>query len=126
MLSEKDAKNYGSPALAFLGDSVYELWIRNKLVTAANSPSAALHDAKIKYVCAAHQSKVALSLDFTEEEEGVFRRAKNNKDLSFPKNAQIMDYKRATGLEAVLGYLYLTGNTDRIDEIMEKAMQTDL
>lgn len=119
-LNENELAQYSTPALAFLGDSVYELWIRNYIVKQGNAPKSALHDKKITFANAGFQAEAAdmLSDFFNEKESSVFRRGKNAKERSIPRHSSAVEYKKATGLEAVLGYHYLAGNIKRIDEIM--------
>ena len=118
---EKEARNLSPQVLAFVGDGVYSLYIRHKLVLTGNIKGEKLHRAVTSYVKAKGQSNFIDKLlpIFTETEMSVFKRARNHKTLSQAKNASIVDYRRATGLEAVLGYLYLTGNEDRLNEMLE-------
>lgn len=116
-----DFSQYGALALAYMGDCVYEIKIREYLMRQANMPVNMLHKKAKGYVSAAAQSGFAdkiLPL-LTEEEEGVFHRGRNAKPHTTPKNMTLADYKKATGLEALFGYLYLSDNTARIDELME-------
>ncbi len=113
--------------LAYMGDSVYELFVREKVIE--NNPNLAahkLHIEAIKYVSAPAQSKscqtVCLMLD--EKEEAVFKRGRNAKSHTAAKNASITDYRRATGLEALFGYLYLKGETHRLYELMDAAFKS--
>lgn len=119
-LTSHEAKQYSPLSLAFLGDAVYELWIRNKLVSNANRQPSKLNKDKVSYSCAEFQSSVSDKLlkILTDDELAVFRRGKNAKGITPPKHATLLEYKKATGFEAVLGYLYLCGNEKRIDEIL--------
>lgn len=119
-LNEKDAKLLNPQVLAFVGDGVYSLYIRHKMVINNNSSGQRLHSEVINFVKAKGQSNFIDKLlpMFTEEEMSVFKRARNHKTLSQAKNANIIDYKRATGLEAVIGYLYLTNQTKRLNELL--------
>lgn len=108
-----------SLGLAHLGDAVYELLIRTWLCSEGKSTSRGLHRAAISYVSAKAQAEAAgriLPL-LTEEEAHVFRRGRNAKVNSVPKNANYEDYHLATGLETLFGYLYLTGKRQRINEL---------
>lgn len=119
-LSSHEAKLYSPLSLAFLGDSVYELWIRNHLVLKANMQAKKFNLCKVKYVCAEYQATACekiLSV-LTETEVSVFKRGRNAKGISVPKHATESEYRKATGLEAVLGYLYLLGDENRIDFLM--------
>jgi len=102
--------------LAFIGDGVYDLLVREKLVCEANRPVGVLNNEKIKTVCCTAQAKIAKDIlpKLTDEEESVFRRGKNAHAETVPKNAKRSDYHTATGLEALFGYLYLKGDTERI------------
>lgn len=114
------ARNLNPQVLAFVGDGVYSLYIRQMLVTTSKLKGKDLHNEATNYVKARGQSNFIEKLLplFTEEEMSVFKRARNHKTLSQAKNQNIVDYRRATGLEAVLGYLYLIGETDRLNEIL--------
>lgn len=107
--------------LAFLGDCVYELFVREKLVTEANRPNRDLHAAKVKLVNAEAQEaaiKALLPL-LTEKEESIFRRGRNAHTNHTPKNMSSASYHAATGFEALFGYLYLKGELDRLREFFE-------
>lgn len=102
--------------LAFIGDGVYDLLVREKLVCEANRPVGALNAEKIKTVnCKAQADAVKRMLELLDEEEAaVYRRGKNAHAATVPKNARRSDYHAATGLEALFGYLYLKGDTERL------------
>lgn len=108
-------KLYSPLALAFLGDAVFEILVRERLVLKGNAPVNSLHQQSIRYVCAQAQSRavdVLLPL-LTPEEEEIFRRGRNA-SVNVPKSASTGEYHRATGLEALFGFLYLKGEQDRI------------
>ena len=109
--------------LAFIGDAVFNLFIRERLVIKEKGTSHKLHVLSTEYVKAASQSKISKVLmdTFTEEETYIFRRGRNTKSTTIPKNAEVQDYKYATGFEALLGYLYLTKQTERLYKLMEQA-----
>ena len=119
---KQDIRTYSPLTLAYVGDAVYDLIIRTIVVERANRPANELHRCTIKYVSANAQSKIvqALMEDLTEEEQAVFRRGRNAKPHTIAKNASVADYMRATGFEAVLGYLYLTDNMQRVLELVKK------
>ncbi len=127
ILSEKEARQFSPLALAFLGDSVYELMIRTAITEEGNTSVKNLHDAKIKLVCAAYQARAAERLELTEAEQAVFHRGRNAVS-SVPKSAAPADYRKATGLEAVFGYLHLCGNTERLESLFREIwnMQTEI
>lgn len=120
LMNESDAKKLNPQVLAFVGDGVYSLYIRHKIILKENIQGRDLHLQVINYVKAKGQSNFIDKLlpVFDETEMSVFKRARNHKTLSQAKNANIIDYRRATGLEAVLGYLYLTGKEERLNYIL--------
>ena len=112
--------------LAYLGDTIYEDYIRKYLINKGIAKVNDLQKEASLYVSAKGQAsylKTMLESDFfTEEELSVIRRARNNKSNSHPKNCDIVTYKHATALEAVIGYLELKNDRNRIDEIMNKIL----
>jgi ribonuclease-3 family protein len=108
--------------LAFLGDAVFEIYARERLVCMGSRPVSELHRLAVRDVCCSSQADAARRIlpCLTEEEATVFRRGKNAHPGHVPKNADPMDYHEATALEALFGYLYLTGRTDRLGELFEK------
>ncbi|MDE6730094.1 MAG: ribonuclease III [Oscillospiraceae bacterium] len=118
VLSEQQARQYSPLTLAFLGDSVYELMIRRTMIVQGNATVRHLHDAKVRLVCASYQAAVSDQLIFTEQEQAVFQRGRNAVTANaIPRSAKPADYRKATGLEAVFGYLYLCGNSGRLREL---------
>ncbi|MFV0440331.1 MAG: Mini-ribonuclease 3 [Lachnospirales bacterium] len=110
---------YGSLSLAYIGDAVFEIFARSKVVMENNSNVNKMNNFTKKYVKAVSQAKMyhkALEIA-TEEEIGVLRRGRNAKANHNAKNASVGEYKQATGLEALFGYLYLTGQIDRLEEM---------
>ena len=105
--------------LAYVGDSIMDLIVRTELVKEANEPVHMLHKKASAIVNAENQSRMAGILEplFTEDEAAVYRRGRNAKSATHAKNASIQDYRRATGLEAVFGYLYLKGDYERLMEL---------
>ena len=124
---EKECKNLNPQVLAFVGDGVYSLYIRHKILLSENIKGKELHSQVTNYVKAKGQSDFIERLlpTLSEEELAIYKRARNHKTLSQAKNANIVDYKRATGLEAVIGYLYLSGKIDRLNEILKLSMGED-
>ena len=112
---------YSPLALAFMGDSVYEIIIRSIVVQEANRPAGQLNKMKIKYVNAAAQAKIIEYLEpkLTEEETEVYKRGRNAKSYTSAKNQSVTDYRKATGLEALCGYLYLKGEMGRLLELLQ-------
>ena len=113
-------------SLAHIGDAVYELYVRTRTIREhPNMPAHKLHTHAVKYVKAAAQSASvsAIADILTEDEIAVFKRGRNAKSPTVPKNADIRDYRRATGFEALIGYLYLSGENERLDYIMNAAYE---
>lgn len=115
------AKQLSPVTLAFVGDAVYSLYVRHRLVDGGDLKPAHLQKLTSECVSAHGQSELLekISGKFTEEEEAVFHRGRNAKKATKSKNASVAEYNRSTGFEAVLGYHYLTGNYDRIAELLE-------
>jgi ribonuclease-3 family protein len=122
-LTEPQARMYSPLTLAFLGDAVYSLLVRNMLTIESNKPTGKLHKDSIKYVNAAFQAQMIKELmdELTENEIAVFKRGRNAHSAHSPKNQSDADYRYATGFESLYGYLYLCGNTQRIKELFEKS-----
>ena len=120
-LEERDANAYSPLSLAFLGDCVYERFVRERLLREANMPVAKLHSLAVERVCAEYQSAaydVVLPL-LTEAEATVLKRGRNATGNTVPKHADVAEYRRATGLECLFGYLQLCGRTERLTELFE-------
>lgn len=122
---KQDIRTYSPLTLAYIGDGIYDLIIRTVVVNRANRPANELHRMTVKYVSAGAQAKIADALweSFNEEEQSVFRRGRNSKPHTTAKNATTQDYLKATGLEAVLGYLYLTENMERALELVKIGLE---
>lgn len=116
-----DIRSYSPLPLAYIGDAVYELIIRTVVVEKGNKSANALHKTTVRYVNAGAQAKIieALSDILTEEESAVYHRGRNAKSYTVAKNASMADYRKATGMEALLGYLYLNGNLKRCLELVK-------
>lgn len=119
-----DVREYSPLTLAYMGDAVYELLIRTKVVTHGNAPVNKLNKKASQLAKAGAQSAMAEILVeyFTEEELSVYKRGRNAHSYTKAKNATTGDYRRATGFEAVFGYLYLKGDMLRISELFSLAM----
>ncbi|MBQ3108568.1 MAG: Mini-ribonuclease 3 [Clostridia bacterium] len=126
-LPEKDPRQMAPLVLAYIGDTVYDLYMRTRLVLKTDSTAHGLHMAAAKLVCAAAQAAAyrRMADALTEEETAVFKRGRNAHMGTVPKNASIADYRAATGLEALMGYLYLCGRDERIEELMSLALKED-
>ncbi len=123
-MTKQEANQYGVAALAFLGDAVYEQLVRELIVTRANMPAAKLHNEAVKYVCCEFQSKAVERIfdRLTDEEQAVYKRGRNADGITPPKHSSAQDYRRATGLECLFGYLRLKGDGERITAIFEMIM----
>ena len=119
-----DLRLYSPLVLAYIGDAVYEVHIRKHLLQAGNQPVEKLHKAATRFVKASAQAAAAeyLHPQWTEEEQDIYRRGRNAKSHTIPKNADPGDYRKATGFEAVCGWLSLKGDTDRLQWLMESAV----
>lgn len=119
-LNKSDLKKENPQVLAFVGDGVYTMFIRNKIVLEHKAKSGELHKLTTDYVKASKQSVAIEKLlpVLSEDEVSVYKRARNYKTASVAKNASVQEYKRATGFEAVLGYLYLAGDDERLNYIL--------
>ncbi len=119
-----EMNRYSPLALAFMGDSVYEIIVRSIVVQSANRPAGQLNKIKVKFVNAAAQARMieALEPELTEEETDAYKRGRNAKSYTTAKNQSIADYRKATGLEALCGYLYLKGDMDRLFFLIRKGM----
>lgn len=113
--------------LAYLGDCVYELYVRNLSVEEGPPRTRELSRISAKHSKAAYQAGALKQIlpELTEEEAAVVRRAKNKKITSKPKNADPMDYKMATAFEALIGYLYLTGEQERMEAMIRQALEPE-
>lgn len=116
-------------ALAFVGDAVQSLYTRTRVtIGSANRKTGALHHEVTKVVKAVSQAAEVEKLlpSFTETEQDIFRRARNCKVQTSAKHAEMSEYRRASGFEAVLGYLYLTGNTQRLNEFLAACYEDNI
>jgi ribonuclease-3 family protein len=126
-LSEIDIKMLNPLIWAYIGDSVYEMYVRSFIISDTRRTSADLHKRSIKYVKAAAQSShlELLEPNLTEEEKDIVRRGRNSKANHLPKNANVIDYRRATAFEALIGYLYLLKRFDRLGEIIKIVLKAE-
>lgn len=117
-------KSYNTTVLAFMGDAIYEVYVRRKVIGTGQPAADKLHLMAVKYVKAESQAKAikALYSSLSEEEQALARRARNRKTATKAKNADPVTYKWATAFEALIGYLYLNGETVRMEEIIGLAM----
>ncbi len=120
VMDKNKATNLSAVTLAFVGDAVYSLFVRERLTFTSDFKTGVLSNLAIKEVRATAQAEFVKKIEhlFTEEELSVYKRAKNAKKHTRSKSASIADYDMSTGFEAVLGYLYLTGNTKRLNYLL--------
>lgn len=119
------AANLYSPlVLAYAGDAVYELYVRTMILSQGNAPVHKLHKRSIEFVKAKAQSDILHSLmdGLSEEEQDIVRRGRNAKSGTIPKNADVTEYKYATGFETLLGYLYIKGDYTRLLELLKMSV----
>ena len=120
MLEERDPNGYSPLVLAYLGDAVYELVIRTRVVNRGNTQVNKMHRMTAGLVKAEAQAKMYMLLEeeLTEEEQAVYRRGRNAKSATMAKHATMRDYRMATGFEALMGWLYLNGRLERLTELV--------
>ena len=120
-----DAKLLSQLVWAYVGDSVYELFVRTKLTNKLNAKPHKLHIESIKYVKAKAQADILKRINdsLTDEEKDIVRRGRNTENHHVAKNANIADYSQSTGFEALIGYLYLTKQDSRLEEILNMCIE---
>ena len=125
-ITEAEARQLNPVVLAFVGDAVYSLYVRQRLVCSGGGKAAEFQRAASKIVSAEGQSEFLSVLEplFTEAETDVYKRGRNAKKATKSKNASAAAYNRSTGFEAVLGYLHLTGQQPRITQLLSYADET--
>ena len=123
-MTKIEARQYSPLALAFVGDAVYEQLVRDELILTANMPVRKLHSLAVQKVCAEYQSAAVRALIenevLTEEEQEIFKRGRNAGGITAPKHSTVADYRAATGLECLFGFLHLVGEKNRIEELYAK------
>lgn len=124
-LEEQDIRTYSPLTLAYIGDAIFELVVRTVLVERKNMQPEKLHKAAIRIVKAETQSLLieALKEELTEEELKIYKRGRNAKAVTRAKNAAMSDYRRATGFEALMGYLYLKGDLERMIRLISLGIE---
>lgn len=125
--AELDAARRPALVLAYVGDTVYDLFVRTWLVSRHDATAHTLHTLASKRVCAKAQAEALrrLTPHLSETEASVCRRGRNAKVGTVPKNAELSDYLAATGLEALLGYLFLSGQDERLMQVMRCTLEPD-
>lgn len=123
-LTKAEARALGGLTLAFFGDSVYEVLVRERIVKGGTLPVNTLHKKAVEKVNAGFQSKAFEAIEplLSEDELEIFKRGRNATGNNVPRSSNSKDYRRATGFEALFGYLYLIGENDRIAELFEVVM----
>ncbi len=121
-----EPNQYSPLVLAYMGDAVYELYVRKHLVAKANTQVDKLHKAAVQIVKAEAQNEDFRKIEnlLTEEEMSVFKRGRNTKS-SVPKHSSVSEYRTATGLEALIGYIYMKGDTERLEYLMNMILGDD-
>ena len=116
----QDIKMLSPLVWAYVGDSVYELFIRTHLINNSNAKPHKLHIEAIRFVKAKAQADILKKIDdkLSEEEKDIVRRGRNTENHHIAKNAELADYTQSTGFEALIGYLYLTKQDERLKEIL--------
>ncbi len=124
-IKKKDIREYSPLSFSFIGDCVYELAIRTYVLSQGNRPVNELNKMKVKYVNAAAQSAmIDVCMDIlTEEEIGIYKKGRNAKGGTVAKNQSVNDYRKATGFEALCGYLYMQGKMDRVVELVKYGIE---
>ncbi len=124
-LKEVDIRTYSPLALAYMGDAVYDLVFRTAVVQKGNTSAHKLHIQATRYVKAPAQAELADAImeDLTADELAVYKRGKNAKPYTMAKNATLIEYKKATGLEALMGYLYLTDQMERALVLIQTGLE---
>lgn len=125
-LREVEIQEYSPLTLAYIGDGIYELLIRTLVVNEGNNPVQKLHKETSALVQASAQSKMMRRLqeELTEEEHAVYKRGRNAKSVSPAKNQSVTDYRRATGFEALMGYLYLKKDWERMLKLVKTGLES--
>lgn len=121
MKNEKEINQMSPLTWAYVGDAVYELYVRSYLIDTTNLKPNNLHKEAIKYVKAQAQAEILKNLQksLSKQEQEIVRRARNTQNHHLPKNADVQEYMYATALEGLIGYLYLTKQKERLDELFK-------
>ena len=127
MINKSDISQMSPLVWAYMGDAVYEKFIREHVIRQGLCKNGLLHKKSIKYVSAKAQAKIVKSLEefLTDEEKDIVRRGRNANPHSTAKNADIIEYKYATGFEALMGYLYLDHQMERILELVKYGLEEE-
>lgn len=125
MNKELDIREYNIKTLAYMGDVVYELYIREHIVRNSREVASKLHKKTIKYVSAKAQEYIISNIYeiLTEDEKEIYKRGRNATSNTVPKNTDVVTYKKATGFEAVIGYLYFTAQNRRLKDLINESIR---
>lgn len=124
-----EARGLNPLVLAFIGDAIYEVFVRTYLVDNNRYMSAhKLHVKAVSFVKAHAQNEIMKKIEdkLTEEEYSIFKRGRNSKSGTVPKNAQVQEYRVATGFETLIGFLYITEQVDRLNELLEMIIKLEM
>ena len=127
--TDKKPEQYAPLVLAYIGDAIYEAYVRSRVIEEnPDMPAYKLHNKSVKYVKAHAQANSihAMTEMLTEEEMAIFKRGRNAKSPTTAKTATLVDYRHATGFEALIGYTYISGNTERLHTLMKSAYENAL
>lgn len=126
-MTKQEANQINTSTLAYLGDAIYEVKIREYVIAMMPHDAGKAHKIAVKYVSADGQAKAAKTMladaYLSDEEERLLKRARNHRTMSRPTNADPKNYKVATGLEALIGYLYLIGDEERLNAVVNEAIR---
>lgn len=125
MVSKNDISQMSPLVWAYMGDAVYEKFIREYVIKQGLCKNGLLHKKSIKYVSAKGQARILKEIEefLTAEEKDIVRRGRNSNPHSTAKNADVVEYKYATGFEALIGWLYLNEKEERLEEIFKKCVE---
>ena len=123
--SAEEVKNMNAIVLSYVGDAVHTLFVRTRLAVGSHAHARILHERAVALVNAEAQARAFERIEpmLTEEERAVYLRGRNCKNTSSSKSAGIVDYRKATGLEALVGFLYLCGRTERLARILDATLE---
>ena len=124
-VEEQDIQTFSPLTFAYIGDSIFDVVIRTLVVSKGNTPVSKMHNACSKIVCAASQAEIleAISDELNEEESDMVRRGRNAKPKNTAKNATQADYRNATAFETLIGYLYMKGHTERLNDLIQIGLE---
>ena len=124
----EDPRQIAALNLAYVGDTIYDLYVRAYLIHTHPETVHALHLLSAKMVCAQGQARAFFAMEplLTEEERAIYRRGRNAHSGTVPKNANVADYRVATGLETLLGHLWCLGREERVDQLMALAVEVNV